>query len=165
MIPSRVNLLIVFHSANNQKFILKYIHEVNYDDLQDINNKLRDGGDHVRLAQDTIPEQSMFVFEYFTDHLLHLAQKDLATEMKKKILKDALHGIAELHDHDIVHTGMLHRFLGSMQVVFDKFLTLCQISKQTTFSWIGKVVKMQSLSTESSSGTSKMPHTFLLDRI
>lgn len=107
----RVNLLIVFHSANNHKFILKYIHEINYDDLQHINNKLRDGGDHVRLAQDTVPEQSMFVFEYFTDHLLHLAQKDLPTETRKKILKDALQGIAELHDHDIVHTGAFYRFL------------------------------------------------------
>ncbi|KUL81690.1 hypothetical protein ZTR_09993 [Talaromyces verruculosus] len=100
--PRRVYLA----TANNHKFILKYIHEINYDDLQHINNKLRDGGGHVRLAQDTVPEQSMFVFEYFTDHLLHLAQKDLSTETRKRILKDALQGIAELHDRDIVHTDI-----------------------------------------------------------
>lgn len=110
-ILARVNLLIVFHSANDHKFILKYIHEINYNDLQHINDKLRNGVDHVRLSQDTVPEQSMFVFEYFTDHLLHLAQKDLPIETRKKILKDALQGIAELHDHDIVHTGAFYRFL------------------------------------------------------
>ncbi|KMP04291.1 hypothetical protein CIRG_03982 [Coccidioides immitis RMSCC 2394] len=55
--------------------------------------------------QDTIPKKSMFVFEYFADHLLHLAQKDLPLEVTKRILRDALRGIAELHDQDIVHTG------------------------------------------------------------
>lgn len=75
-------------------------------DLQGINNcLLRSGANHVRLAQDTIPEKSMFVFEYFADHLLHLAQEDLPLEVKKRILKDTLRGIAELHDQDTVHTG------------------------------------------------------------
>lgn len=88
---------------------MKYIHTVNFEDLQNINNRLRGGGaSHVRLAQDTIPEKSMFVFEYFADHLLHLAQKDLRLPVTKGILKDALRGIAELHDKDIVHTGRSH---------------------------------------------------------
>ncbi|TPX24389.1 hypothetical protein DIZ76_013735 [Coccidioides immitis] len=56
--------------------------------------------------QDTIPKKSMFVFEYFADHLLHLAQKDLPLEVTKRILRDALRGIAELHDQDIVHTDI-----------------------------------------------------------
>lgn len=47
----------------------------------------------------------MFVFDYFADHLLHLGQKDLPLETTKKILKDCLRGIAEMHDQDIVHTG------------------------------------------------------------
>ncbi|KAF4219226.1 hypothetical protein CNMCM6805_006963 [Aspergillus fumigatiaffinis] len=45
----------------------------------------------------------MFVFEYFADHLLHLAQKDLPLEVTKRILRGALRGIAELHEQDIVH--------------------------------------------------------------
>ena len=47
----------------------------------------------------------MFVFDYFKDHLLRLAQKDLPINTTKRILKDALRGLAELHDQDVVHTG------------------------------------------------------------
>ena len=60
---------------------------------------------HLRLLQDTIPDRSMFVYEYLKDHLLSLAQKDLPLPLTKRILKDALHGLAELHHKDIVHTG------------------------------------------------------------
>ncbi|CAI6334266.1 unnamed protein product [Periconia digitata] len=49
---------------------------------------------------------SMFVFEYFTDHLLRLVQKDLPLAVTKQILKEALRGITELHDHDIIHTDI-----------------------------------------------------------
>lgn len=97
-----------FLSANNQKSILKYVHEVNFKDLQDIHNRLRGGANYVHLVKDTIPEKSMFVFQYFDDHLLRLAQKDLPIAVTKRILKDALRGIAELHDQDIVHTGSFH---------------------------------------------------------
>ncbi|OJJ87487.1 uncharacterized protein ASPGLDRAFT_64598 [Aspergillus glaucus CBS 516.65] len=95
--------LVCLATVDDQKFILKYIHPVNFEDLQSIDNRLR-GANHVRLSQDTIPEKSMFVFEYFADHLLHLTQKDLPLEVIKRILRDALRGIAELHDRDIVHT-------------------------------------------------------------
>lgn len=47
----------------------------------------------------------MFVFEYLTGHLLHLAQKDLLLGTRKKLLKEALFGIAEMHEKDVVHTG------------------------------------------------------------
>ena len=47
----------------------------------------------------------MFVFEHSTGHLLTLAQRDLTVVVIKRILKNALTGIAELHDQDIVHTG------------------------------------------------------------
>lgn len=48
----------------------------------------------------------MFVFEHFTGHLLNLAQKYLPLIVIKKILKNALTGLAELHDRDVVHTGI-----------------------------------------------------------
>lgn len=54
----------------------------------------------------------MFVFQYFDDHLLRLAQKDLPIVVTKRILKDALRGIAELHDLDVVHTGSFHPSVG-----------------------------------------------------
>ncbi|KAH7391070.1 kinase-like domain-containing protein [Phaeosphaeria sp. MPI-PUGE-AT-0046c] len=93
-------------TANDQKFILKYVDEVNLKDLQDINKRLRGSANHVRLVKDAIPEKSMFVFQYFKDHLLRLAQKELPIAVTKQILKDALRGIVELHDQDIVHTDI-----------------------------------------------------------
>ncbi|OJJ74559.1 hypothetical protein ASPBRDRAFT_668090 [Aspergillus brasiliensis CBS 101740] len=93
-------------STGGQRFILKYIHAVNFEDLQDVNNRLYSHASHVRLAQDIIPHKSMFVFEYFTGHLLRLAQLDLSLGTKKMLLKEALLGIAELHDKDIVHTDI-----------------------------------------------------------
>jgi len=60
---------------------------------------------YLRLLQDTIPDRSMFVYEYLKDHLLSLAQKDLPLLLTKRILKDALRGLAELHHQNIVHTG------------------------------------------------------------
>lgn len=68
------------------------------------------GSPHLRLLQDTVPEQSMFVYRYFTDDLLSLARKDLPINLTKRILKDTLRGLAALHDQNIVHTGKLNPF-------------------------------------------------------
>jgi tRNA A-37 threonylcarbamoyl transferase component Bud32 len=94
--------------------MLKYIHETNFTDLQDIDNRLRGKASYVRLVKDTIPEKSMFVFRYFKGHLLRLAQKGLPIAVTKRMLKDVLREIAELHDQDIVHTGSLHSSQGSV---------------------------------------------------
>lgn len=97
--------------ADGHKFILKYIHPINFEDLQEVNNRLEGNANHVRLAVDAIPDKSMFVFEHFTDHLLTLAQRDLPLVVVKRILKNALTGLAELHDQDVVHTGTSCCFL------------------------------------------------------
>lgn len=56
---------------------------------------------YLRLLEDTIQEQSMFVYKYFTGHLLSLAQKDLPIALTKRVLKDTLRGLAVLHDQNI----------------------------------------------------------------
>ena len=66
---------------------------------------------YLRLLQDTIPERSMFVYTYLRDHLLSLAQQDLPLLLTKRILKDTLHGLAELHHQNIVHTGEANLFI------------------------------------------------------
>jgi hypothetical protein len=52
----------------------------------------------------------MFVYKYLNGHLLSLAQKNLALQATKRILKYALQGLAALHDQDIVHTGRSRLF-------------------------------------------------------
>lgn len=60
---------------------------------------------YLRPLHDTISNPSMFVYNYSVGHLLGLAQKDLPIALTKRILKDTLYGLAELHDQNIVHTG------------------------------------------------------------
>jgi serine/threonine protein kinase len=68
--------------------------------------KLR-GCPYLRLSHDIVPKPSMFVYKYFSDHLLSLVQEDLSIALTKRILKDTLRGLAALHDQNIVHAGKL----------------------------------------------------------
>lgn len=55
---------------------------------------------------DTIPEQLLFVYNYFTGDLLELAEKaNLSGAERKRILRDALAGLADLHEQKILHGG------------------------------------------------------------
>ena len=89
--------------CGNQKFVIKnvLVDFKYYRDMQRVLGSNR----YLRLLQDTIPDRSMFVYKYLKDHLLSLAQKDLPLLLTKRILKDALRGLAELHHQNIVHTG------------------------------------------------------------
>ncbi|QSS54054.1 calcium/calmodulin dependent protein kinase [Histoplasma capsulatum var. duboisii H88] len=60
----------------------------------------------LRLLHDTVPNRSIFVYEYLADHLLNVAKKDIPLMATKRILRDALRGLRELHDRDIVHTDI-----------------------------------------------------------
>ncbi|KAI0857107.1 kinase-like protein [Xylaria cubensis] len=91
--------------AGSEKFILKKVSDSFYADHEGLFRPLR-GCPNLRIACDTIPEQFVLVYRYFSDHLLGLAQTDLPTQVTKRILKDALRGLAVLHDHDIVHTDI-----------------------------------------------------------
>lgn len=61
---------------------------------------------YIRVADDTIPDQSMFAYKYFKDQLLSFAQKDVPVSLMKRILRDSLRGIATLHEKGIVHTDI-----------------------------------------------------------
>ncbi|OBT84876.1 hypothetical protein VE02_05920 [Pseudogymnoascus sp. 03VT05] len=61
---------------------------------------------YLRRMCDTIPRQSIIIYNYITDHLLSLAQKEIPLLARKRILRDTLRGIAELHDTNIVHADV-----------------------------------------------------------
>lgn len=46
------------------------------------------GSLYVRVAKDAIPNQSMFAYKYFKDHLLSFAQRDVPLTILRKVLKD-----------------------------------------------------------------------------
>jgi hypothetical protein len=98
----------LFSAGDYNKFVLKYIRPINFGDLQEINNHLRGNASHVRLAVDTIPDKSMFVFDHLTGHILKLAQKNspVPPVVTKRNPESALTGLAELHDQDIVLTDI-----------------------------------------------------------
>ena len=52
---------------------MKYMNSINFEVFQEISIRLRGNANHVRLAMDTVPDKSMFVFEHFRGHLLTLA--------------------------------------------------------------------------------------------
>lgn len=59
----------------------------------------------LRLSEDVVSEQSIFVYRYLADHLLSFVRKELSVLVTKRILKDTLRGLAALHEQNIVHTG------------------------------------------------------------
>jgi serine/threonine protein kinase len=83
------------------------IFELAYDMQRDLLAQGRSA--YLRLMRDTIPKQSIIIYDYATDHLLSLAQKEISLSARKRILRDTLRGLAELHKKNIVHGGT--RFL------------------------------------------------------
>ena len=81
--------------CGNQQFVVKNV-LADFKYYQDMQRALG-SPPYLRLMQDTIPERSIFVYRYFKDHLLSLAQIDLPLLLTKRILKDTLRGLAELY--------------------------------------------------------------------
>ncbi|KAF2207789.1 hypothetical protein CERZMDRAFT_114971 [Cercospora zeae-maydis SCOH1-5] len=58
---------------------------------------------NIRLPCDTIPNERVLVYRYLSHDLLELARTRIDSQTRRRILKSALQGLAEMHDHDIVH--------------------------------------------------------------
>ncbi|KAF2133279.1 kinase-like protein [Dothidotthia symphoricarpi CBS 119687] len=87
------------------QYVLKSVSKNDFKPFQDMFNDLRKCP-YVRVADDALPDQSMFAYRYFKGHLLSFAQRDVSLPLTKKVLKDSLRGIAALHDKGIVHTDI-----------------------------------------------------------
>ncbi|KAL8383698.1 hypothetical protein RB595_010751 [Gaeumannomyces hyphopodioides] len=62
---------------------------------------------HVRTAIDTIPDRYLLVYPHLEDSLyFHKWPLSFAPAAKKKLLRDALSGLADLHDQRIIHTDI-----------------------------------------------------------
>lgn len=66
---------------------------------------------YLRCLEDSVQADSALVYKFLTGHLLSFAQETHPVSNIKKILKDALQGLAILHANGIVHTGMSSEML------------------------------------------------------
>lgn len=87
-----------------EKFVLKEIPRNNYEFRLEIYERLGICP-YVRGLEDAVLSHSIFVFKYLKENLLELVQKRIPIAVTKRILRDALRGLAALHDKDIVHNG------------------------------------------------------------
>jgi serine/threonine protein kinase len=71
---------------------------------EEVRPNLRDSP-FIRLPVDTVSDQRILVFKYLKEDLLTLVRKKIPTDATKRILKDSLKGLAEMHDQDIIHLG------------------------------------------------------------
>jgi hypothetical protein len=71
---------------------------------EEIRPNLRDSP-FLRLPVDTITGHRVFVFRYLTEDLLSLVRKQISMPLTKKILKDSLRGLVNIHSQDIIHLG------------------------------------------------------------
>ncbi|KFY90857.1 hypothetical protein V500_04927 [Pseudogymnoascus sp. VKM F-4518 (FW-2643)] len=80
--------------------------DISEDILSNFNEKIRPQlreSPFIRLPWDTIPNQRIFVYKYLTDDILSLIREQISIRARKRILRDSLRGIAELHDQEVVH--------------------------------------------------------------
>ncbi|KAI1839585.1 hypothetical protein JX265_013338 [Neoarthrinium moseri] len=89
-------------AEDKKRYVLKSLFDSEYNYALALQPKLSDSP-YLRAVQDTIPGQKMFVNEYLSDHLLNFAWKPLPLLTQKRILRDALRGLAAMHEHDIAH--------------------------------------------------------------
>lgn len=94
-------------SEAQRKYVLKNIYHTEFEYQLDMQQPLF-GRPNLRTLVDTIPEHLLFVYEYLADDLLNLAMKDNLSDItRRRILRDALVGLADLHENGIFHTGMM----------------------------------------------------------
>jgi serine/threonine protein kinase len=102
ILQDRQNRFVYLAQADEKRYVLKSLFESEYNYALALQPKLADSP-YLRAVHDTIPGQKMFVNEYLTDHLMNFAWKPMPLMTQKRILRDALRGLAAMHAHNIAH--------------------------------------------------------------
>ncbi|KLJ13792.1 hypothetical protein EMPG_11291 [Blastomyces silverae] len=90
-------------SRTGKKYVMKNIFHTEFEYQLDLQTPLSSCS-NLRVVMDTIPEHLLFVYHYFTDDLLELAEQgNLSGTERKRILGAALAGLADLHEQCILH--------------------------------------------------------------
>lgn len=104
------NLLLttyVYSAEHEKKYVAKNIFHTEFEYQLNLQTPLA-GCPNLRVVMDTVPDHLLFVYNYCKDELLNLAgNENLSPAERKRILRDALAGLAALHDQGILHGGKL----------------------------------------------------------
>ncbi|KAI1503702.1 kinase-like protein [Biscogniauxia marginata] len=99
-------LLCVYRaSAEGENFILKNMIPGEFEYQKDLQNPLA-SCPNLRTLVDTVPDLELFVYHFLASDLLRISQKPLSKETRRRILRSALTGLAELHGRGIIHTDI-----------------------------------------------------------
>ncbi|KAL8354447.1 hypothetical protein RB601_004035 [Gaeumannomyces tritici] len=92
-------------TSEGTRYVIKDIWPGQFDRLVKL-NKLVEHSPHVRTAVDIIPDRQMLVFPHRNLDLLSANPAAIPAAAKKGIIRDALSGLAALHDKRIIHTDI-----------------------------------------------------------
>lgn len=105
-------IVLLFHRHEQNEYVLK---DVPPPYLKNWNEKIRErlpNSPYLRLPVDHIPEENILVYKYLTGDFMRLVESGISLKAAKQIIKAALTGLAELHDREICHFGMLSLLSG-----------------------------------------------------
>ncbi|KAI1114990.1 kinase-like protein [Nemania sp. NC0429] len=104
--PAAGRIWCVYRATHEGKqFVLKDIIPGDFDYTISLQKHV-EHSPYIRTAVDTIPEKHILVFPYLEKGLLHVDTTILSPVAKKAIIRDALAGLADLHDKHIIHTDI-----------------------------------------------------------
>jgi serine/threonine protein kinase len=92
-------------SSGDNKYVLKSIALRDFKYFKNMFDDLR-SSPYLRVSDDACLDESVFVYKYLRDHLLSFVQNEVPLPITKRVLRDALRGIAALHGKGIVHTDI-----------------------------------------------------------
>lgn len=104
--PSAFFLLTIepAESAEGKVYIVKNMVPGEFEYQLDLQKRLS-SCPNVRAVIDTIKEFELFIFPFLAGDLLQLSLKPLCMEVRSKILRSALQGLADMHDRDFLHNS------------------------------------------------------------
>lgn len=77
---------------------------------------------NVRAVVDTIQNLDLFIYPFLDGDLLRLSQRSLSKDARRYILQSALHGLANIHDREILHNGKFQSpNIPSMLLKFNRY--------------------------------------------
>ncbi|CZT12554.1 uncharacterized protein RCO7_11469 [Rhynchosporium graminicola] len=103
IVERRDPLLCVYRaSVEGKKFILKNMIPGEYEYQKDLQESVS-YCPHLRTIVDGVPGPDLFIYPFLETNLLQFSQNKLLDTTRKFILKNALVGLATLHEKNIIH--------------------------------------------------------------